>query len=78
MKRMLLVVVLLLLAVVAVGFYQGWFLFSQDDTRDETNFTITVDEEQFRADKERLQDLGQDTTSDPATRREDGSGRWPN
>ena len=68
MNRILFVVVLLLIAVAAVGFYQGWFRFSRDNTDQETNFTITVDEEKIRADKEKVQDLGQNATPEPAVR----------
>jgi len=60
MKRILSVVILLLIAVAAVGFFQGWFRFSRENTSDETNFTITVDEEKIRADKQKVQDLGRD------------------
>lgn len=68
MNRFLFVVVMLLVAVAAIGFYRGWFRFSQDDTNDETNFTITVDEEKFRADKEKVQELGHDALPEPAAR----------
>ena len=54
MNRFLVVLLLLVIAVVGLGFYMGWFRLSSDHTDDKTNFNLTIDEDKFRKDKDRM------------------------
>lgn len=78
MKTLLFVVVLLAAVVVGFGFYRGWFRLSTDNTDPNANATITVDQDKFRADKEKVtekvHDLGQkakDKSGDPTEKVKD-------
>jgi hypothetical protein len=63
MKNLLVVLFLFLVAIVGLGFYQGWFHLSTDSTADhKPNVTFTVDEDKIEQDKktakEKMQDFG--------------------
>jgi predicted negative regulator of RcsB-dependent stress response len=62
MKRLVIVVVLLAAGVVVLGFYQGWFRLSTDNTDQKSSATITVDQDKFQKDeekaKEKVQNFG--------------------
>jgi hypothetical protein len=54
MNRFLVVLVLLVIAVVGLGFYMGWFRLSSDQKDEKTNINLTIDEDKFRKDKDRM------------------------
>ena len=62
MKTVLIVVALILVAVVGLGFYQGWFNFSSRNDESKSNVTLSVDKDKIETDKddavEKAQDLG--------------------
>ena len=53
MKHVVGVAVLLLVILVGLGFYQGWFQLSTNNTDDKPSATITVDKGKIRADEKR-------------------------
>ena len=55
MKWLLVVLVLLVVGVIAVGFYQGWFHVSTDNTDHHPSVTIGVDENKMKQDKEKVE-----------------------
>jgi hypothetical protein len=62
MKRLLVVALLLVAGIVGLGFYQGWFRLSTDSADQKPSATITVDQDKFQKDeqkvKEKVQDFG--------------------
>jgi hypothetical protein len=77
MKWLLVVLVLLVVAVVGVGFYQGWFHVSTENADHHPNVTIGVDENkmqedkkkvegEIQKDKEKVEGLGQKAKDAPA------------
>jgi predicted negative regulator of RcsB-dependent stress response len=58
------VVVLLLVGIVGVGFYQGWFQVSTNNTDQKPSATVTVDKDKIHADeqkaKEKMEGFGQE------------------
>ncbi len=63
MRTLMFVVVLLLVGIVGVGFYQGWFQVSTNNTDQKPSATVTVDKDKIHADeqkvKEKMEDFGQ-------------------
>jgi hypothetical protein len=59
MARMLLTLVLIVAVVVGVGSYLGWFHFSSASDGNTAHVTMSVDKDQLREDKDKVQDLGQ-------------------
>lgn len=55
MKWLIVVVVLLIIAVVGVGFYQGWFHYSTEDAAGHPSVTVGVDENKFQEDKKKVE-----------------------
>jgi len=64
MKTFIVVLVLLVAAVVALGFYQGWFRFSTANADHKGSVTFEVDTNKFNQDREKL--LGQKGKEAPA------------
>lgn len=54
MKTLLKLLVLVVVVVAAVGFYLGWFHLSSRSDESSPNLSLTVDEEKFEADKDKL------------------------
>lgn len=63
MKALLNLIVLLVIAIVAVGFYQGWFHLSTGSTDNTSSATVTVDQDKIRADeakaREKMEEFGE-------------------
>lgn len=63
MNRFLVVLVLLVIAVAGLGFYLGWFHFATEGTDQKSSYTIEVDKDKIRKDKdtviEKTQEAGQ-------------------
>jgi hypothetical protein len=53
MRRLLAVLVLLVAVAVGVGFYRGWFQFSQGGGEEKAGPSITVDREKIKADTDK-------------------------
>ena len=68
MKWLLVVFVLLVVGVIGVGFYQGWFHVSTEDTDHHPSVTIGVDENKFQEDKKKVEGLGEKAKDDAAGR----------
>lgn len=62
-NTLLVAVFLLLVGIAGLGFYQGWFRISMDNTDRQPSATITVDEDKFHEDeqtaKDKVQAFGQ-------------------
>jgi len=57
MKRLFFLLVLVAAAVVAVGFYQGWFSVVTSTTPDgKQNINLTVDKDKIKSDEAKLKD----------------------
>jgi hypothetical protein len=56
MKRVLVVLLVLVIAVVGLGFYQGWFAFSTGGSDEKPNATITIDKDKFRQDEKKAEE----------------------
>lgn len=54
MKALLAVVALLVVAVVGVGFWQGWFSIQTTKEDGKAHANLTVDKEKFKQDKDKL------------------------
>jgi hypothetical protein len=54
--RFLTVVVLIVAAVLALGFYRGWFHVTSNKDSNQPNATVTVDKEKMQQDKQKAQD----------------------
>jgi hypothetical protein len=65
MKTLFAVAVALVIAIVALGFYRGWFQLSTDPANQSPNATITLDKDKIHEDeqktKDNLQHFGQKT-----------------
>jgi hypothetical protein len=59
MKWLLVVFVLLVAGVIGLGFYQGWFHYSTDNTDHHPSVTIGVDENKIQEDKKKVEGLGE-------------------
>ncbi|MEN6406797.1 MAG: hypothetical protein ABFC77_10020 [Thermoguttaceae bacterium] len=63
MRVLLNLAALLLIAIVAVGFYQGWFHFSTTRTDNTSSATVTMDQDKIRVDegkaRERIAEFGE-------------------
>ncbi len=74
MKRLLLALVFVAAAIVALGFYQGWFHVGSDETDGKSNVTVSVDTEKFQQDSKtavaKVKDLGHQNKDKAATRSE--------
>ena len=71
MKNLLVVIVLLLVGIACVGFYQGWFSLSTNNSDQNPSATISVDRNKIKEDedkaKEKIQAFGhkaKETTGD--------------
>jgi hypothetical protein len=53
MRFLLVLAVLLLVGVAGLGFYQGWFHLSTNNTGQKPSATITVDKDKIHADEEK-------------------------
>jgi Na+/H+ antiporter NhaB len=53
MNRLLKLIVIIVIAIVAVGFYRGWFQFTTDAQDQKTGITVTVDKKKVEEDKEK-------------------------
>jgi hypothetical protein len=56
MKKFLAVLVVLAIAVVAVGFWRGWFTLETNKEGDKTHVDLTVNKDKFKKDKETLKE----------------------
>lgn len=75
MKVLLNVVVLLVIAIIAVGFYQGWFHVSTGSTDNTSSATVTVDQDKIRADEAKAREKVEEyreKAKDKAADRTDG------
>jgi hypothetical protein len=52
--------VVIVLVVAALGFYQGWFKLSTNNTENKSNVTLSVDKDKLRADEEKVKDKVRD------------------
>jgi hypothetical protein len=60
MQRLLSLLVLVVIGVVALGYYQGWFVVSKTDSEKSVNVNVAVDKDKINADKERAKEKLQD------------------
>jgi len=59
MRRFLFVLALIAVAVVGLGFYQGWFNIGSDNTDGKTKVTLSVDGNKFQEDRKKaVEDVG--------------------
>jgi uncharacterized protein YlxW (UPF0749 family) len=62
-KGLFALLVVIVLVVAALGFYQGWFQLSMNNTENKSNVNLSVDKDKIRADEEKVKnkvhDLGQ-------------------
>lgn len=68
MKWLLVVLVLLVVGGVGVGFYQGWFHLSTDNTDHHPSVKIEVNEDRIQEDKKKVEGLGGKAKDDAAGR----------
>jgi hypothetical protein len=54
MKTLLKLLVLIVVVVAVVGFYLGWFHLSSRSDGSRPTYSLTVDKEKFKADKDKL------------------------
>ena len=50
MKKLLILLLVLAVAVIAVGFWRGWFDISQNETPTQTDINVTVDKQKIERD----------------------------
>jgi hypothetical protein len=56
MNNLVVLFVLLLVAIVAFGFFRGWFQLSTDTANQKPNATISVDKDKIHADEQTAKD----------------------
>jgi hypothetical protein len=56
MRRLLIVLLLLVVGVIGLGYDLGWFHFSTDQTNQNPDVQITIDQEKIRKDKEKAEE----------------------
>ena len=66
MKWLLVVLVLLVVAVVGVGYYQGWFHVSTNDAAGRPSVTVGMDKNKIQADEKKVEGLGDKAKEDAA------------
>jgi hypothetical protein len=78
MKNLVIVLVVLVVGIVGLGFYQGWFQLSTDNTDHKSKVTFTVDQDKIQEDeakaKEKVHGLGhqaKERTSDRTDKAEE-------
>lgn len=76
MKRFGFVLVLIAVGIVGLGFYRGWFNLGSENTHGQSNVTLSVDGDKFRADRkaamEGVQNLGGKSESKISSKTHDG------
>jgi hypothetical protein len=62
MRNVLILVAILLVCVVGLGFYQGWFHLTSQESDNKSHITLTVDQDKMRADEKKVESLGKRST----------------
>jgi hypothetical protein len=64
MKGFLALIAVVILAVIALGFYQGWFHVTTTDTGNNTKVEFNVDKEKVKEDEQKAKEKAKEITKD--------------